>query len=779
MADKTLSSIIGDEPTRNLVLINHDGTVHAAGIRGMVSKSIFNGNQWGFVPLINKGHLFVYSNGNMHESWALGSNDLLASGAHRGGQCASMFAPNGDLIVTAWMEPDRYADVDPASEPLLAYAFDGTTGALLQAFSITLGINYNAGTPSNDAECLLGSPVTDFYVCAIKYRATTGRWIMVGFNYNTSTQTLSANSTSSVLVTQGQTALSTTKANVSMNNANDEMVVLFADQADRSEFYSLPITGSAGAYLIGTPSVLAEQVQYDGAGQQKCALGTGLNSHMHRLSNDDIIVFGSMEAGIGTAQSYAAAGDFFINILDTSAVAITDSFYLDNEVPAATLTNKFYFHQCLFSWEIATDTYLLLTKNGERDSTTTGPTDFWTSNDGFNHIRAHTVEIDPGDNSMTYVDLGEFSAELFKGNIWKDSLVDQYRDRSAVYDWHLDITNTCIYMFTKSYSTKLQFTASFAATDMANSAIVFSPLGPKAQNIQWIDAADVWELESQEQRVNHSAHIHPEQQFSYHHATKRMWMPGYITYDNVSNQYRGVPMILVYDMEQSAGTDIECTVVSADANEVRVICAYDVFANNGMPVGSVMRNTFAVSEAAIIAREPSGHFLDILVGDVFVDGSQSDFLFIMPEGAIAWNVLTLIPPRINKGQCTTSFTLGQNLWNGDNDVLFNLDDADAAIVAANEGPMWTWDNLDSELWVWHEGGGSSTGYGNLILMSEGWWAAGNHGFAVTDTSGDGIKIAWQIKPSSLVEMHGRTPSNVAAIYMLKFRGRANDLQRFY
>ncbi len=772
MARKTLSSVIGNEATRQLELPNLDGTAHAAGTRGVIAKSIYT-DTWGFMPLTNKGYLKTYKDTTMDQFWVAGLSSQPNDNSPRGGTCATFIAPNGDCLVAAWLQPETWNSVSSSNRDLHIYAFDADTGDLLQAFvpSISSNLSYNGGNENNEMDMQIWNPATDFYVCQVKHRLTTGRVQLHGFNYNTSTQTLSTGSVTTQFTMLSGTALTTPKFHYSMNNAITNMAVLYPDSVEACEWKTVPISGSAGAYTLGAFS-LADNVSMDGSGALFCKAGG--NSHVHRLSNDDVIIFGMMITGSTTSIAYQAAGNYFINIMDNMVAGITQNYYLMDEVPGSAISKKFYWHHCLYSWEIATDTYILLTKCSSKTNTTSGPAGFWSDDDGYHHVRAIKIVVNPADNTLTQTDLGQFDSSLFQGNIFNDTMAEGYRDRSSVYDWHMDITNKRVYMITKTYMSKLQFNSDWTATDVPNSDIVFAPLGPRGGGHTTIVAStDVYSVTSLNDWVRYDNRIFSEHIFAYDHVNKRMWQPMYLTFDIVSSNYPGACAMVTYDMEQCSGTALEVMVASADANTVQCIADYDVFDNNGVPVGTAIGNTFAITANQVISKRPAGQLLDVLIGNVFKDGSFEDWMYMLPEDLILFNWQDT-PLRINKGSLTYATSLGSNIFNDDNAMVFNAAGMDTVQDAAYEGPMFQWDNLDSDLWVWFESGATVTDYGSILVVSDGWWVAGSQSHTVLGASSGKYKIGYQLKPTVRVEMNGRDGGGAPTIYMLKFKDSGKD-----
>ena len=193
-----------------------------------------------------------------------------------------------------------------------------------------------------------------------------------------------------------------------------------------------------------------------------------------------------------------------------------------------------------------------------------------------------------------------------------------------------------------------------------------------------------------------------------------------------------------------------------------------------MPIGTAIGDTLAVTDNQVIAAAPKGsQLLDLLIGETFIDGSLDDFLFTIPERKIFFDTIIGTAngevARINKGAITQAFTIGQSIWSTADGMVFNIAGAQSTQLAAYEGPMWQWDNLDADLWVWAEGGGAGTQYGNLIVMSEGWWVAGGSEPVRTDTSSGGNKYSYKLGPSSRIEMNGHMFSCAARFYFMKFR----------
>jgi len=762
MADKTLSSIVGHQVTRQLELPNIFGTIFAAGTRGVIGQSPLTG-VWGFMPLANLGRL------NTYELAALGiwipGNALWDAASPKIPCAASVLANNGDLLVATWLNRNDHGQINPVNVNISMHAFDGVTGDYLTSSSITALLDYTSSSEVAEATMGMWEVKTDFYLIFIKDRPSTERSRFYGINYDTTTQTFGTPTALSVLSTSGQAALSNYPV-FALNNAGDEVIVSYVQTAaEACRWVRLTIGGSAGAWTF-TGQAVADQFSFDGAGAFRWKMGG--NSHCHRLSNDDIIIFGAAVSGTATSISYTVDANKFINIFDNLGAAFTQSYHLLDEIPSTAETSKNNGHICLHSWEIATDTYLLLTKCGLRSQAQAGPDGFWSDRNGFDHVRAVKVVINPADNSQTQTDLGQFDAGLFVGLLFASGQADELRDKSSVYDFHLDIANEFIIITSKTYVIKLQFTASFAATDNANSRTVFGPTGPKLLNADQplITTAGAFNVNARSDAQEYSNRIFSEHLYVYDHSNQRLWCPTTLTY-SASGDTDSTAACVTYDIVQICGTAVEVVVAEADANNVQCIADYDCFDNNGIPVGSSLNNTFAITASQVIATIPEGTLLDVLVGSLLADQSGDGELRMVPEDEFLFDE-SATPMVVQKGRLTSAVSDFGGNWNAQENMVFNLaslDQVNPLQDAGYNGPAWAWDDLDGDLWFWFQHGNAATDYANLIFVSEGWWCAGGHGAQRSGTTSSAHVFAYQFKATSRIEMNGRFATSSDAFFL--------------
>lgn len=769
MAVKNLTSLVNSEPTRQLTLPNLDGVSHAAGTRGVLCRSLYRSDgKWGVVPVFNTGFDLMQTNANVLAHWqqipqsAINDTNIQTASA-----ATCVHAASGDILVAAWISPQNFIASAPSNEDMYVFAFDGDTGLLkstqqLSGTALTIG----AGSANTDVENVFEAVEDDFFVGVVKDRPSAGYWTIYGVNYDGTN--LSDPSNCTKWLTGGATAHTTFGASSSMNNAGSELVVLQSDfdsPDTRAEFFTVAITGNAGARILDGTSVLAEQVDIENQ-WDFLHMRQGGKHNLFRLSNDSIIFFGHMKAGSTGSATYNATNEYWINILDTSAVAITQNYYLGGVAPTTGAADKYAYHACVAAFETGTaDEYIVLTKNSNRTVGQNGPADYWSDENGYDHIRAHKITIDPADNSITDVNLGEFHGSFFRGCMLDKSVAGETRDQSEVYDWAFDATNEYIMFFTKSYATKLQFTSGLAATDNDNSMITPFFTSPfKTSDTEHILSTNVWSAVNQDD-INQKTEgwMMPGHLITYDHTRKALWIPAHLSWARVSNDNPGLEVLRKIDTEQNMASSMECVYADNGTGDVKVLMSVDVFANDGVPVGTSVGGITAITDEQVIAGTPTGTILELLAdGNVFVDESDEDWLYQWGNstgftGNPAGNsqVLTL-----NMGFVSGMLEWPDNLWEGIQGLTLH---SGSTPYTTYPGPLFAWDDLDTDLWVWYHGWDTSSRMA-FNISSEGHWVYGAMGPLESSAGAVFRKYGYRLKPSSRIEINGTVEDDARLLW---------------
>lgn len=770
MATKQFKSLVNETPSHEITLDNIDGTVHAAGTRGMITKDIFNAGatRYGFQPLTSKGYLGT--NPDLITYWIPGVINEVAEGVYEGIPSGCVVASNGDLLVFA------YSDFDgsPAAQTdLRCHVFDGTDGTFVKTVVVHTSSNlyYTTGDLEDEAGMWIDEPLSNFFVVVVKDRNTNARYIVHGINYNTSTQTPENGSVGSSFTPASMNFRHNTALMASINNANDKYVIVFPDTSEHMEAYEYDITGTAGNYAISATKTTRFQGPMNTIDGYYLANCDNTQGFMHRLSNDDIVVFQHLESGAGTSVDYVTTGDYYINIFDANMAAITQQYYLQGEAPATTLTNKFYNHSTVFSFKIATDKFVVLTKCVATSSTTRGPDGWWSDGNGGHHIRATLVEIDPLDNSIiSNSDLGEFHAELWNKHmmIGNDYSVENFGNRTFPMHYYHDATNECVYMFSGMGITRLDFTASYAATDGGD--YVLCPFGPKTMAMTTADFTSTETLggivggfdDGHETYCTRKVHGGTH---AYDATNNRMWTIFPLTYASTMQCSAGWAM---YDVGQQCGSNIEVVVSSADANTVTGFCAVETWPNNGeftagQSIISPHGDKFCVNSDYLISEVPTRHFYDILgPGRCWFDQTDIDALTYLHPDAMYFNfttdgVIADDVPMLRQDFMDGGYYLNETDWFKDIDsVGFGEGYLNGSQAAGYHGAIWSSTTLDQLMVFYFIGLGGTVAYGNLTVVSEGHWIYGNWGYMTLQGSlaAADYRRGFHLGPSSDIRING-------------------------
>jgi hypothetical protein len=784
VAAKTFSSLVNDQPTRQITLPNPDGVSHAAGTRGVICKNIFKdgATEYGFTPLANKGLMRTYSDANALDKWAIGFPTQNQININIGATSACRTASNGDLIMFAFIDPQIGAET--SNTYLVAYALDATTGDFLDAEVVTTSsFQYDAGTAENEMEMRCWEPLADFFVCAFSTHSSgTKAWQCGATNYNTGTQTFSTNS--QITGVNGFSTLLHTGCDMVLDNAADTMHFWFSLNNERGVWREVPIAGTAGAYTLGTAVAKLASTWNDGYEVGANPTPGCEQTRAFRLSNDDIICFGSQIAGTATNVDNTSGSTYAINILASDALSITQSYHLQGETPSSALTNKFYYHQVLFAFESATDEYVILTQCGTiRQTSTRGPEGWWPDHNGINHVRATRVVVNPADNTLTTnEDLGYFEEYLFEGKgQLKYATAQDAHERTCIMDYWHDSTNECVYLICGAYTTRLNFTTSYAATDNDNSDIVLSPYGPKRIGQDpHITATETYGTGTQLDDVHEwELHYQWRSKCFFDSTNKVMWLPCSLAYDNAAHSCQ--PGLLKWDSVQMTGTNVEVNVVTADATEIRGVCSVPVFANPGLPVGTIGgvlmdgQEYIAVSDEQLVSKVPTAHLQDLLIlSRPLNDDSDNEAITFHPPGKVVHPIGGTNVPAVY--QMKKEWLDGQFLIGDEHDQqymnAFHSDGVDSAQVTAGyEGAVFSRKNVTTPLFFYLEGGGTTTHEGNIQVASEGWWVAGSYSYVPLERTGTvGRQISCVLGPSSKIEVNFYGVQNGAEFGYKFFRG---------
>ena len=771
MADIKLSTLIGGGGghTRNIVLPNLHGTIYAAGTRGLISKSIKT-QDYGFVPLINIGRLNTYDNTTMDNDWGFPDTTNPVT-SRRPGMC-SIVASTGHLIVVTFDDGKGNGNATISNHDFKIYVLDKDTGDILTVATHTASnLDWTGSAKQTSIEMELWEVKPNFFVAAIKDEATGGTRTLRfhGFNYNTSTDVNSTFTTSGSNTLVG-TNLYSVRPTGALNNAGTELIVIFPREAEACRFHRYTIGGSSGAWTI-SGSTIADSFSFEQTANQGTKPGFG--SHLHRLSNDDIIAFGPCKTGTLTNISHTVSDVHYINIWDSLGADFTQSYDLMDEVPSTSQTNKFKDHTCVRSFEVATDTYIILTKSRVRSGAAAGPVGYWSDQDGFSHVRAIRVVVDPSDNTIVQTDLGQFDGDLFDGV----RFTTETFDGSEIYDWHFDIADLSVVIITKTTTIYLKFTASWDATDMDNSFSVYAPMGPRTLSVLDYDLRDhLTHPFPNGQRRRFSFVTFPENAFAYDHANGRVWCPMALPYQTQGTDDVDItPICLTFDIEQIAAfASVELVVTSATSSLVTCLATNVEILNDvghGLPRGYNGESMTAVTDDYLVLANLEGSVIDALVRQVSTDDATDERIITSTSwfGSMKNNTVgTSVVRRFFKSQLDLAYST-TNVFSTNDGMVFQIEQLDqfTATQANNyNGPAFRIDNLETDMLYFWSHGSTVDDEMMQLITSEGWWVAGFHALMESSDGTHATAFAIHFAPSSRIEHSGRFESGyIGVIYL--------------
>lgn len=773
MSLKSLSTLVECGKGYEIVLPNLKGTVYAQGTRGLIAKSPFT-EGIGFVPLANLGRLNTYYSSVKQNDWGYPDISSDIDFDRSPGYVSIKASSTGHTIYVPFSgDGGGNANGTITNDDFRIFVFDKDTGDTLTDGTIHTASNldWSGSGKQTQIEMSIWEPLTDFFVVYIKDESSGGNKThrFHGFNYNSSTHALSTFTSTQVLSGQDTATEVNVPPMMSINNAGTELMVTQPMSGDYMRIYTYAITGSAGSYSLTSSGTNRRNISFESMSNMHCK--PGVNSNVHRLTNDDVIFFGPLvDNSTDTSIAYTSATEYYISIFNATGWTATQQYYLLGETPSTADSSKFANHVCLRSFEIADNTFVLLTKCFSRVNSATGPLGYWTGRDGYSHIRAIKVTIDPSDNSAVQVDLGEFTSDMLGGFMFDNDFSSaSYDYGSEVYDWYLDIANTKIIAFTLNEQAVFKFTASFAATDMANSFSTKAPFGPRAIDSDR-HAFDESAWQPSEYQPKHSFPRVVENSFYYDHDQKQMICPytlveEYVGSDNVNI----TSCMLTFDVEQLAAYgSVELIVKSADANEVTCWANVEVVRSDGhgFDIGFMQDGWTAVTADYLIRGPLDGNLMDVLVEDVqthqstaTTDLDTTSGSWVGPlRGPILGESLYEFQKKDLEFAYDPSYESSSS-YRTDDHMVFQIEQADQVDSTQEDnypGPFFRVDNLEHKL-LYAYGHYLITGthYMCHLVTSEGWWCIGNSREMVGCQSTYGFAWTAVLKPSSRIEHNGR------------------------